>query len=267
LSQKSKALKSVGCEKNYAGRGTQYPKSGIEIESDAGQVSQLPASEAKAEAVNFSKKPLSNAGHYIPRGSSREISEKSTRHYTSQSLNLIAMNEGLAHAEQPLEIAAQTMESSVSEEQYEENDIAQLSASEAKSETAKEHLLADEHHHFSAIFVPQSSQPEILQAHLPQLVITASLANPELPVTRLVQLPKGAGARLSDALGLPRVSFIGILDGAPHSKPLVDLVRDFFPVVEIPWLEEAKKSVYLPLKINAIESFVPVVAKKEGKSA
>jgi hypothetical protein len=139
---------------------------------------------------------------------------------------------------------------------------AQSTAPEARAEIAmgtKESLAKDEHvdDHFSAIFVPRSLQPPILHAHLPQLVVTASLAHPELPVTRLVQLPKGCDARLSEALGLPRVSFIGILDGAPHSKSLE---------IEIPWLAEAKKSVYLPVKINAIESFVPVVAQKKQKA-
>ncbi|KAH8758131.1 hypothetical protein BGZ57DRAFT_771579 [Hyaloscypha finlandica] len=146
-------------------------------------------------------------------------------------------------------------------------DTAQLPASDDTGDTAKELLVEDVHRHFSAIFVTQASQPPILRAHLPQLVTTASLANPELPATRLVQLPKGCEARLSEALALPRVSFIGILDGAPHSKSLVDLARECVPVIEIPWLEEAKKSVYLPLKINAIESFVHVVAKKVEKSA
>jgi hypothetical protein len=113
--------------------------------------------------------------------------------------------------------------------------------------------------HFSAIFVCRSSQPAILNDHLPQLVTTASLAHPGLPATRLVELPKGSDARLSDALGLPRVSFIGIIEDAPQSKSLVDLVRECVPEVEIPWLQQAKESKYLPVKINAIEKFSTVM--------
>lgn len=114
---------------------------------------------------------------------------------------------------------------------------------------------------FSAIFICRSTEPPILNDHLPQLVYTASLAHPELPATRLVELPKSSDTRLCEALGIPRVSVIGILNGAPHSKPLVDLVRECVPEVEIPWLKQAKDARYLPVKINAIETFSTVVKK------
>jgi ribonuclease P/MRP protein subunit POP3 len=116
--------------------------------------------------------------------------------------------------------------------------------------------------HFSAIFVPASSPPSIIHAHLPMLIFTASLAHPNLPPTRLVTLPKGSESRLCEALGLPRVSFIGILENAPHSKGLIELVRGSVPEIEIPWLTEAKRGEYLGVKINAIETFVGA-GKKE----
>lgn len=117
--------------------------------------------------------------------------------------------------------------------------------------------------HFSAIYVPRSSQPPILHAHLPQLIATASRAQPELPATRLVQLPKGCDSRLCEALGLPRVSFVGILDGAPHAKALVDLVRECVPEIEIPWLEEVKTAAYMPVRINVVETFTSVTTKEQ----
>lgn len=117
--------------------------------------------------------------------------------------------------------------------------------------------------HFSAIFVLRSSQPAILHTHLPQLIATASLAYPELPATRLVQLPRGSEGRLCEVLGLPRVSFIGLLEGAPHSQSLVDLIRQCVPKIEIPWLHEAKQSTYMPVKINAIETFVTAPKKNQ----
>ncbi|CZT01224.1 uncharacterized protein RAG0_08960 [Rhynchosporium agropyri] len=116
--------------------------------------------------------------------------------------------------------------------------------------------------HFAAIFVPRSSQPPILHAHLPQLIATASLAHPSLAPTRLVQLPKGCDARLCDALGLPRVSFIGILEGAPHSKALVELVRENVSEIDVPWLREMREKKYLGVKINAMQTFAPVVEKE-----
>jgi ribonuclease P/MRP protein subunit POP3 len=118
--------------------------------------------------------------------------------------------------------------------------------------------------HFSVIFVCRSSQSTVLYEHLPQLLYTASLAHPELPATRLVELPNSSEARLCEALGIPRVSFIGIFDGAPHSKSLVDLVRECVPKIEIPWLQQAKESKYLPVKITAIETFSTVA--KKGKA-
>lgn len=113
--------------------------------------------------------------------------------------------------------------------------------------------------HFSVIFASQSS--EILKEHLPQLVATACLAHPDLPPTRLVQLPKEFEIKVCAALGLPRVSCIGLLDNAPNSKVLVDLVLQSVPTIEVPWLKEVQKFAYVPVKINTIETFAPVVTK------
>ncbi|TVY33014.1 hypothetical protein LSUB1_G007330 [Lachnellula subtilissima] len=121
--------------------------------------------------------------------------------------------------------------------------------------------------HLSAIFVPGSSQPSILNAHLPQLIATASKENQDLPATRLVQLPKDCDARLCEALGLSRVSFIGLLEGAPHSKALVELVRKSVLEIEVPWIQEAKKGKYLPVNINATETLAPPVKEKEKKTS
>lgn len=119
--------------------------------------------------------------------------------------------------------------------------------------------------HLAAIFVCRSSQPSVLHAHLPQLVATASLRNPLVQATRLVQLPSGSENRLSSALGIPRASFIAILEDAPHSKPLLDLVQDVVPVIELPWLEEARKARYMPVKINTVLTTAPIGKFKQEK--
>ncbi|KAH8671920.1 hypothetical protein BGZ60DRAFT_23169 [Tricladium varicosporioides] len=134
-----------------------------------------------------------------------------------------------------------------------------------ESKRSESHVKSVHTRHFSVIFVPKSSQPSILHAHLPQLVTTASLAYPGLPATRLVQLEKGSDARICEALKLPRASFIGIIEGAPYVKALVELVRECVPEVDVPWLREVKKGEYLPVKINAVETFAPVVKDKERK--
>jgi ribonuclease P/MRP protein subunit POP3 len=57
------------------------------------------------------------------------------------------------------------------------------------------------------------------------------------------------------------VSFIGLVESAPHSKSLVEVVRQCVPEIEIPWLKEVRESKYLPVKINAIETFAAVSKK------
>jgi ribonuclease P/MRP protein subunit POP3 len=118
---------------------------------------------------------------------------------------------------------------------------------------------------FSAIFVLRSSQPSILHSHLPQLIATASLpgrGSESSPSTRLVQLPRGSDERVCQALGLPRASFVGLVEGAPHTGALVDLVRRSVPEIEAPWFKEAANAAYLPVKINAIETFASVLKKQ-----
>ncbi|KAF7857215.1 hypothetical protein EAF04_009456 [Stromatinia cepivora] len=116
--------------------------------------------------------------------------------------------------------------------------------------------------HFSAIFVARSNQPPILNSHLPQIIATASKAHPTKPSTRLLQLPKGSETRIAAVLGLPRVSFLGILDDAPNSKALPDLIRDCVEEIQIPWLDEAKKAEYLETKINSIQTSIGAAKAK-----
>jgi ribonuclease P/MRP protein subunit POP3 len=54
------------------------------------------------------------------------------------------------------------------------------------------------------------------------------------------------------------------VEGAPHAGSLVDVIRRSVPEIEVPWLEEVKKSTYLPVKINAIKTFASVPKKQPG---
>lgn len=58
------------------------------------------------------------------------------------------------------------------------------------------------------------------------------------------------------ALGIPRVSVIGIRNDAPNSKALVDFARQHVPLTEIPWLKEAPNANFQDTKINTINTFV-----------
>jgi len=139
-----------------------------------------------------------------------------------------------------------------------EKSNANLASASSNSGIDLDHDSKTKFRHLAAIFVCRSSQPSVLHAHLPQLVATASLRNSNSQPTRLVQLPQDSENRLSSSLGLPRASFIGILEGAPHSKPLLELVQDIVPIIEVPWLEEARKAQYKPVKINTILTTAPV---------
>lgn len=103
-----------------------------------------------------------------------------------------------------------------------------------------------------AIFVPRSDQPALMHGHLPLLVHTASLARPSSPAIRLVGLPRGAEARLSSVLGIPRTGIIGLRDNAPYADSLIEMIRVHIPVVEVPWLPEIKAGQYFPVNINVM---------------
>ncbi|KAI1393727.1 uncharacterized protein F4822DRAFT_22205 [Hypoxylon trugodes] len=109
---------------------------------------------------------------------------------------------------------------------------------------------------YSAIFVARSGHPNALDGHLPQMVAVASKSHPTRAPIRLVGLSKSCEDRLSKSLGIPRVSCIGIKDGSPNSKALVEFSRQHVPVVEIQWLEEAKQARHRETNINVIETSV-----------
>lgn len=137
-----------------------------------------------------------------------------------------------------------------------------IQSPESDKEIAKDAtMLTSGHRPFSAVFVLSAVLPTILQEHLPQLIATASLAYSNLPATRLVQLQTGCESQLCKALGLQRVSFIGILHGTAQFQPLVDLLKDNVPEVQIPWLQEAQQSAYLSVKIKEIDSFGWIASK------
>jgi len=125
--------------------------------------------------------------------------------------------------------------------------------------TGKKHLAQDTPSNNSSavpkplavVFVPRSDQPSIMNSHLPTLVATASLVVPAAPAIRLVNLPKGAEKRLCTALRLTRITFIGLLEGAPNAAPLIDFVREHISAVEVPWVEEAVIGTFHPVNVKA----------------
>lgn len=110
-----------------------------------------------------------------------------------------------------------------------------------------------------AVFVCRSdSQPSQLHSHLPVLCNIASRSSPEHTV-RLVQLPKGAEARLAISLAIPQVGFLGLMEGAPGSTSLLHFLEEKVPAIEVPWLEGYLG--YQPTVIRAMKTIAPPTKK------
>lgn len=119
----------------------------------------------------------------------------------------------------------------------------------------------DHHQPYAAVFVARSGQPSAFHSHFPQMVAVASSSKEPI---RLIGFSKSCEDRLSSCLGIPRVSSIGLRDGVPQTKALLDFLRQHVPAVDMPWLQEARSGKYLDTKINALE--VPIGVKKQRRS-
>lgn len=115
---------------------------------------------------------------------------------------------------------------------------------------------------YSAVFVARSGYPNILSNHLPQMISVASGSHLSRTSTRLVGLSKACQDRLSDALGIPRVSCIGLRDGAPNSKALLEYIREHVPTTEAVWLRDALDTDFKDTKINSIETTIGISKHK-----
>ena len=118
---------------------------------------------------------------------------------------------------------------------------------------------------YSAVFVVHGprGQSSALTTHFPIMVSVASSAHESKPPIHLVGLPEAAENRLSDALGIPRVSSVAIREACPSSDALLGFLRNRVPIVEIPWLQEAGRGVYKATKIKKTD--IPVGTKKGAR--
>jgi hypothetical protein len=89
---------------------------------------------------------------------------------------------------------------------------------------------------YSAIFVARSGQSTAFHCHFPQMVAVASKSPSCKQPVRLVGFSAPCADRLSAAVGIPRVSAIGLRDGAPHAKALLDYVQAHVAPISAPWL-------------------------------
>jgi ribonuclease P/MRP protein subunit POP3 len=111
---------------------------------------------------------------------------------------------------------------------------------------------------YDVVFVARSGQPSTFHCHFPQMVALAARSQPADKAVRLVGFSKACEDRLSAALGIPRVSSIGLREDAPQARGLVEFVRDHVPPIEVAWLREARAGKFLETKIDAVPTKVGV---------
>ncbi|KAL7626868.1 RNase P and RNase MRP subunit [Parahypoxylon ruwenzoriense] len=135
-------------------------------------------------------------------------------------------------------------------------DVGLAAVTRSLQETASKGQSSESNRPYSAIFVARSGQPNALNCHLPQMVAAASKSRQARAPTRLVGLSKACEDRLSESVGIPRVSCIGLREGAWNSKALVEFTRQHVPIIEAQWLQDVRQGEHKGTSINAIETFV-----------
>lgn len=93
---------------------------------------------------------------------------------------------------------------------------------------------------------PSASLPH---AHIPTLVHLSTLSSPKATATRLLAVPPGCEPELAEALHIPHVGALAILDGAPGADALIAYVREQLDVTRCAWIEEALKPEWKGVRI------------------
>lgn len=194
--------------------------------------------------------------------SSKGKRNKKRKRQEAKAQNTAALSEETAAIPPMPELSSHILVGLSSISRHLENTCHRQSAKSYETDRAQRAVTAP---NLAAVFVCRSSQPSALHAHLPQLIASASISSPLLPPIRLVQLPQGCENRLCSSIGLPRVSFVGLLEDAPHCKTLIDLVRERVPIIDMSWLKEVQSAKYRPVKINTICTTTPMAKGKEIK--
>ena len=70
----------------------------------------------------------------------------------------------------------------------------------------------------------------------------------------MVPLDAMSERKLSAAMGIPRISVLGVMSNAPGSAPLLEYVRDQVDPLEVPWVKETSEGKWLGTKIGTREA-------------
>jgi ribonuclease P/MRP protein subunit POP3 len=115
-----------------------------------------------------------------------------------------------------------------------------------------------------AVFLPPG--PAHLRAHLPLLAAISATSATLQP--RLVSLSQNSQPRLASALGIPRVSAIGVRQ-CPEASRLLEIVQAKVQPVDVPWLgrlvDTSKERVYVPTEIHVDIMTDERAQKREAK--
>lgn len=93
-------------------------------------------------------------------------------------------------------------------------------------------------------------KPEILVSHFPLLCKVVSQRYMDTPEVRLIRLQRDAEERIAAALELPRISILGLKDHVPNSSQLLTYVREYVPILDIPWLDHAEQGAFEPTRMK-----------------
>jgi hypothetical protein len=102
----------------------------------------------------------------------------------------------------------------------------------------------------AVVFVCRSAIPEPILQSIPILVAAASGATTAHESIRLFDISPETEAAIASALGMPRISVLGMEEKTTGAAPLIQLIRNSVEPVDAPWLKTADRPSYLPLKVN-----------------
>ncbi|KAI5459967.1 hypothetical protein BGZ63DRAFT_262150 [Mariannaea sp. PMI_226] len=111
---------------------------------------------------------------------------------------------------------------------------------------------------YSMVFVARGNQSSSFNCQFPLMVGSASKNLSSEEKIRLVGFSKPCSERLSECLGVPRVSSVAIMNHALGAHALQELVRRSVAPVDEMWLDSSRDRNCLATKITAIETTVGV---------
>lgn len=108
---------------------------------------------------------------------------------------------------------------------------------------------------YTMVFVSRGNQTSTFNCHFPQMVGAATKNCSLDDKTRLIGFSRPVSDRISNSLGVLRVSSIAITKDAPGAEALWAFVKKAVPPIEVPWIC-GKDVHYKTTKINSIETTV-----------